>query len=343
MNSKELNCDIKTNNKIAIIGAGPVGLFASYVCGMLGMKCVIFEHREHVGGQCSALYPEKMIYDLPGILGIKAQDLINRLLGQAQAFNATISTNACITKLTHNDHHVFVNETPFKAAIIACGFGACMPNKLVLPNAAKFEEQQIFYNINNTTIFKDKKVVILGGGNSAVDWALHLANIASQVDIVHRRDLFSAFPASVEAMERTPNLHIHNNYILAELIEENNHLTAVKLNSRADTKILQTDYVIACYGLKNDSSALANFGVDIVEGKIWVDQLNNQTSQNRVYAIGDIAFAANKTKLFSILCGFNESVLAANDIYKRFFETDQAKSTKITHSSDMIINFKNNL
>lgn len=327
------NITLKHNSgEIAIIGAGPVGLFQAYACGVLNIPVSLFENRSQLGGQCSALYPEKLIYDVPGFTAISGQQLIDNLVEQINIFKPTIHLNTHIHSLKTQEDYVLVNDLPFKAAIIACGFGACVHTKLALDNADQFENKNIFYDTFPDVTEKD--VIVLGGGNSAIDWALHIATKAQNVHIVHRRD-FTAFPSSVKQMEQHENLHIHTYHLPHKIIHEHNNFIGLEIASKDQSRIIKSDYVFPFYGMKSDSRALAQFGVQLIHtngnDKIMVNAETMETSSKRIYAIGDIAHSTTKTKLFSILSGFNEAAIAANHISQHIYQKAASKK----HSSDL--------
>lgn len=322
---------------VSIIGGGPVGIFASFACGMLGLKSTIFEQNHELGGQCNALYPDKAIYDIPGIPKILAKDLISQLSIQSDQFKPTINLNSGISNISHSDEGITINNVRSKALIISAGFGACIPNKLAFENAAKYENKQIFYHVKDPSIFIGKKVVILGGGNSAADWAIHMCEIAEKVIMIHRRDAFSAFASSVEQFNHyiaKGKLVLFNSTTINSLLESDSlTLIGLEINSKTEgIKQIDLDHIIACYGMKSDLSALKNFNVEMSKDKILIDPLTQLTSLKQVYAVGDIAYSQTKTKLFSILSGFYECTIAANHI----FQTLGGNLNKLSHSSDLL-------
>lgn len=376
----EANMNSSTDNhNVCIIGGGPVGIFAGFAASMLGLKPTIFEKSNILGGQCNALYPDKMIYDIPGIPSIKAKDLISKLEEQFHKHvNAEVNkslnyqqpkiylnTEICSITINQNTKnqsdkssfrvHTTSNinsvATDFHSIIIAAGFGACIPNRISLPTAEKYENKQIFYNVTDDQMFAGKRVIILGGGNSAADWALHMCNIASEVTLIHRRDALTAFASSVSAFKphlESGKLTFHNSTLLVDILENTNledrdleqkeldTLTGIKVNKQGTELDLHCDYIIACYGMKSDLSSVLNFNLDMhkdIHGdqKILVDN-NCQTSKPGIYAVGDIAYSEQKTKLFSILSGFYECTVASNHIYK----TLGFNPHKLMHSSDIL-------
>ena len=316
MRNTAQSCDV------AIIGAGPVGLFAVFECGMLDMGCHVFDALPAVGGQCSALYPEKPIYDIPGYPRIDAAELVDRLLEQAAPFAPTFHLGQPITGLAATDSG-FVVETgrgaqvAAGAVVIAAGAGAFGPNRPPLAGIEAFEERSVFYLVRRSEDFRGRRVVIAGGGDSAVDWALALADIAEQVIVVHRRARFRAAPQSAARLQRLAEdgrIELVIPYQLHALEGAGGQLSAVIVADLAgETRRLAADRLLPFFGLATDLGPLAAWGLDLDHNRITVDPATCATSLPGVFAIGDIAAYPGKLKL--ILSGFAEAALAAHAIH----------------------------
>lgn len=309
---------------LVIIGAGPAGLFAIFEAGMLKIKSHIIDSLEIIGGQCSALYPEKPIYDIPAHPKILASSLIGQLEAQAQPFNPTYHLNQQVEKLTKNDDGSFLVETSkgtkihCKAIIIAGGCGAFGPNRPPLDKIEEFEGKSVFYSIRSKNDFKDKKVVIAGGGDSAVDWALNLSEIASKVYVVHRRDKFRCAPDSAQKLKELTNsgkIELVVPYQLSGLKGENGMISSVLVKDFDNNeKELEADYLLPFFGLSMELGPIANWNLNLQKSHIEVEQKNMKTSIDGIYAVGDIATYENKLKL--ILTAFSECATACHEIYK---------------------------
>lgn len=309
---------------VAIIGAGPVGLFAVFECGMVGLKCHVIDSLEQIGGQCTALYPEKPIYDIPAYPEIAASDLIEQLEKQAAPFNPTYHLNQQIVSVSNNDASVILRtskgmEIKAKALIIAGGAGAFGPNKPPLENLETYEGRSVFYMVRKKQDFSGKNIVIAGGGDSAVDWALSLAPIAKSVRLVHRRDKFRAAPESVSklhAMADEGRIDLVTPYQLKSLEGDNGQLSAVHIaDMEGNVRILEADVLLPFYGLAMELGPIAEWGLTLDHHHIQVDPTTCRTNKDNIYAVGDIAAYKNKMKF--ILTGFSEAAFAAHDIYKK--------------------------
>lgn len=312
---------------IVIVGAGPSGLFSIFEAGMLKMKCHVIDTLENIGGQCSALYPEKPIYDIPAHPKVLASELVELLEAQASPFHPTYHLNQQVQKITKNNDGSFLVETSrnikiqCKAIIIAAGCGAFGPNRPPLENIESFEGKSIFYSIRNKKEFTNKKVVIAGGGDSAVDWAISLAEIAQKVFVVHRRDKFRCAPESANKLKKLADegkIEMVIPYQLEALEGSNSQLNKVVVKDFDNNiKKLDADYLLPFFGLAMELGPIANWGLAINKNHIEVDRATMQTSQPGIYAVGDIAHYPHKLKL--ILTGFAECASACHDIFKIVF------------------------
>ena len=309
---------------LVIIGAGPTGLFSIFEAGMLKIKTHVIDTLEVIGGQCSALYPEKPIYDIPAHPKILASDLILQLEEQAKPFNPTYHLNQRVDEVKKNDDQTFTITTSkntkinCKAIIIAAGCGAFGPNRPPLNDIEKFEGKSIFYSVRSKAEFAGKNVVIAGGGDSAVDWAINLAEIANQVFVIHRRDKFRCAPESADRMKKLVDenkIELVTPFQLDGLKGNNGKLSAVLVKDFSNNiREIPADYLFPFFGLAMELGPIANWGLVLHKNNIEVDASTMQTSQAGIYAIGDIATYKNKLKL--ILNGFAEAATACHDIYK---------------------------
>lgn len=317
--------DIPTSD-VAIIGAGPVGLFAVFQCGMLGLSCAVIDSLPEIGGQCTALYPEKPIYDIPGFPSVAAGDLIARLEEQAKPFNPRYFLGqqvVSLQKVANSD--IWRLETSAgttihaRAVIIAAGAGAFGPNRPPLPGIESYEGRSVFYMVRRREDFRGKRVVIAGGGDSAVDWALSLAGVAAKLMVVHRRDSFRAAPESVAQMRALTDSGMIEMVVphqLHALEGANGQLSAVVTRDLdGGERRLEADILLPFFGLAASLGPIADWGIDVAQHHIPVDPATAETSLPGVYAIGDIAAYSNKLKL--ILTGFAEAAQAGHAIYAR--------------------------
>ncbi len=312
------------NTDLVIIGAGPAGLFSVFEAGMLKIKAHVIDTLEVIGGQCQALYPEKPIYDIPAYPKILASDLIHRLEEQAKPFEPVYHLNQRVEKLEKNSDKTFTittsknNKITCKAVIIAAGCGAFGPNRPPLTNLEEFEGKSVFYAVRSKAEFADKNVVIAGGGDSAVDWTLSLAEIAKKVYVVHRRDKFRCAPESADRMKKLAEegkIELVIPFQLEALKGENGKLSEVLVKDfEGAIKSLPADYLLPFFGLAMELGPIASWGLTLHKHNIEVDPATMQTSEAGIYAVGDIATYKNKLKL--ILTGFAEVAAACHDIYK---------------------------
>jgi thioredoxin reductase (NADPH) len=308
---------------IAIIGAGPVGLFAIFQCGMLKMRCHVIDTLEGIGGQCTALYPEKPIYDIPAYPSIDAADLIAKLEAQAAPFNPTYHLGQRVDGLqqTENGWRLTTSTGTVieaKAVMIAAGCGAFGPNRPPLDGLEAYEGHSVFYMVTRKEVFRGKRVVIAGGGDSAVDWAVSLADIAAHVSVVHRRAKFRAAPETISQLERLArerdNVELVIPYQLHGLEGDGNQLTAVHVATlEGEVRRLPADVLLPFFGLAMELGAIATWGLGLEMNHIAVDPATMQTSMVGIFAVGDIVTYPNKLKL--ILCGFSEAAMAAHAAY----------------------------
>ena len=312
---------------IVVIGAGPAGLFTVFQAGMLKMKCHVIDSLEIIGGQCTALYPEKPIYDIPAHPKVLASELIELLEAQANPFAPVYHLNQQVQTIVQNPDQTFTvgtsknNQIICKAIVIAAGCGAFGPNRPPLANLESYEGKSVFYAIKNKAEFADKKVVIAGGGDSAVDWAINLADVAKKIMLVHRRDKFRCAPDSTDKLEKLVKqgkIELIIPYQLHSLQGENGILQQVGVVDFSQKVLhLDADYLLPFFGLAMELGPVVKWGLNLHKNHIAVNQATMQTSQPSIYAVGDIAHYPAKLKL--ILTGFAEVASACHDIFKIVF------------------------
>lgn len=312
---------------VIIIGAGPVGLFAAFQAGMLGMKSCIIDTLGFVGGQCSALYPEKPIYDIPAHPQISGSDLISQLKKQADVFNPEYFLDQQVVSLKklENGFEVITSKNVkifAKVVIIAAGCGAFGPNRPPLENINEYENKSIFYSVNKIEDFRNKKIAIAGGGDSAIDWCLSLANIASKIYLIHRRDKFRCLPESsrqLAILVEEGKVEMVVPYQLSSIEGINGLLSKLYVEDMAgNTKSLDIDVLLPFFGLKMSLGPILEWGLNIESNHIKVNNSNYETNIPGIYAVGDIASYDGKIKL--ILTGFAECASALHHSYSRVFD-----------------------
>ncbi len=326
------------DTEVAIIGAGPVGLFAVFELGMLKIRCHVVDALGEIGGQCAALYPEKPIYDIPGFPSVNGEDLIKNLARQAAPFAPVYHLGQQVVSLTaqrspSTEHTVNGEPSTVKlwqlttdkgtvirarAVIIAAGCGAFGPNRPPLAGIESYEGTSVHYLVTQREQFRDKTLVIAGGGDSAVDWANSLGELAKKIYVVHRRDKFRAMPESVarmKALEAAGKIEMVVPYQLAGLEGDGTRLSAVTVATLGgQTRQLQADHLLAFFGLSMDLGPIASWGLNLHLNHITTHPTTAETNTPGIFAIGDIATYEHKLKL--ILCGFSEAAFAAHAIYK---------------------------
>ena len=316
---------------VVIVGAGPVGLFAVFELGMLGLRARLVDSLAGVGGQCQALYPEKPIYDIPGYPRILAGELIERLAEQAAPFKPGYHLEQRVEQLHPlggGRYRVVTSagtEIDCGAVIVAAGVGAFGPNRPPLDGLRDYESQGpgagVHYLVSRREDFRDKRLVIAGGGDSALDWTLSLSELARKIYVVHRRDKFRAAPESVREMRRLADdpgspVELVVPYQLHGLDGSDGRLTGVDVATLdGDVRRLEADALLPFFGLSMNLGPIAEWGLDLERGSVKADPATCETSTSGIYAIGDIATYPGKLKL--ILSGFSEAALAAHAIYAR--------------------------
>ncbi|WP_411274939.1 NAD(P)/FAD-dependent oxidoreductase [Daejeonella sp.] len=324
------------NTDICIIGAGPVGLFSVFEAGLLKMRCHLIDTLPQVGGQLSEIYPHKPIYDIPGYPDIKAQELVDRLMEQIAPFDPGFTLGERVeTLVTQDDGSYLVGTNDgtivhAKVVVIAGGLGCFEPRKPEIEGLLDFEGKGVEYMVKNPEHFRDKKVILAGGGDSALDWTIFLSDIAEQVTLIHRGDTFRGAPDSAEKVHELANKGKINLVLQSNLlsVSGNGHLKKVSYLGRDKVTVSQeTDYLIPLFGLSPKLGPIGNWGLNIDKSAIEVNTFDYSTNIERIYAIGDINTYPGKLKL--ILCGFHEAALMVQSAFKHVYP-DQKLSFKYT-------------
>ena len=315
---------IKTD--ILIIGAGPTGLFAVFEAGLLKLKCHLIDALPQPGGQCSEIYPKKPIYDIPAFPEVLAGDLVDNLMKQIEPFQPgfTLGERAeTIEKLQDGTFLVTTHKgTKHNAPIVAIagGLGSFEPRKPILENLSLFEDKGVDYMIKEPEKYRDKNVVLAGGGDSALDWSIFMANVAKRVTLIHRRNEFRGALDSVEKVQELKNLGKIELITPAEIVGliGQEKLEAVTIHKDGEDFSKECDYFIPLFGLAPKLGPIANWGLEIDNNAIKVNNaLDYQTNIPGIYAIGDVNTYPGKLKL--ILCGFHEATLMCQSAYQHIF------------------------
>lgn len=312
---------IKTD--ILIIGAGPTGLFTVFEAGLLKLKCHILDALPQAGGQLSELYPKKPIYDIPGFPEVLAGDLVNNLMEQIKQFEPGFTLGERAETIDKQDDGSFIvtsnKGTKFHASVVAIagGLGSFEPRKPLIQDIEFYEKKGVKYFIKNPEKFRNKSVVIAGGGDSALDWSIFLSNIASEVTLIHRRNEFRGALDSVEKVQELKNAGKIKLITPAEVVGLNGaeHLESIDIEQNGAHRTIPTDYFIPLFGLTPKLGPIANWGLEIEKNAIKVNNaLDYQTNIPGIFAIGDVNTYPGKLKL--ILCGFHEATLMCQAAYQ---------------------------
>lgn len=312
---------IKTD--ILIIGAGPTGLFTVFEAGLLKLKCHLIDALPQPGGQCSEIYPKKPIYDIPGFPEILAGDLTKNLIEQGKQFEPGFTLGERAETIEKQDDGSFIvttnKGTKHQAPVVAIagGLGSFEPRKPTIEGVENYEDKGIEYFIKDPEVYRNKRVVISGGGDSALDWSIFLANVASEVTLIHRRNEFRGALDSVEKVTELKALGKINLITPSEVtgLIGKDKLEAVVITTEGEETILETDHFIPLFGLSPKLGPIADWGLEIEKNAIKVDNsLNYQTNIPGIFAIGDVNIYPEKLKL--ILCGFHEATLMCQAAYR---------------------------
>jgi thioredoxin reductase len=324
---------------IVIIGAGPAGLFGAFYAGMRQMKTKVIDALEQPGGQLAVLYPEKYIYDCPGFPKVLAKDLVRYLVEQASRFNPTMVLGERVMTL-EKENGIFKLGTDKgnfhygKTVLITAGVGAFSPNRLDAPGVAQYENKGVFYFVRDKSLFKDKRILIVGGGDSAVDWALNMVGWASKITLVHRRDQFRAHEESVAELFKSP-VEVKLFYEVKEVIGDGSKVTGAVIfdnRTKEETRI-DVDAILVNIGFRADLGPIKNWGL-VIEGREIRTNGKMETNIAGVYAAGDIAGQVDSVKLNLIATAFAQAAIAVN-VAKNFI--DPTSRVFPGHSSEMSI------
>lgn len=309
---------------VIIIGAGPCGLFSVFEAGLLKMKCHLVDYLPIPGGQCAEIYPKKPIYDIPGYPSVLAGDLITNLMKQIEPFHPEFTLGERAETIERLDGGRFRVTTHRGTSIegstilIAGGLGCFEPRKPMIGNIADFEDRGVEYIIRDPEFYRGKRVIIGGGGDSALDWTIVLADIASEVTLVHRSQSFRAAPDSVskaQALADAGKIRMHTDAQVAGLIGDGQLQRVVVERNDKSTFEMDVDHFIPLFGLSPKLGPIADWGLSLDKNAINVDPTTYRTNVEGIYAVGDISEYPNKLKL--ILCGFHEAAVALNVEYQR--------------------------
>ena len=320
---------METKTDIVIVGAGPVALFTVFEAGLLGLECVLIDNLDKVGGQCSELYPGKPIYDIPGVPFQTAQEHVDALLEQIKPFNYKVHLNQRVNsiapikdgdisswKVTTSENNSFIAKSLF----IAAGAGSFEPRRPPnIEDPDRFLEKGISYAVRDKNLYKDKNLVIFGGGDSALDWTVELADITKSLKLVHRREAFRGVPnteAQMRELVETGQVDLKTPFVIEELIYDKK-ITGVSLKN-FETKEIETiecDEILFLFGLNKKLGPIVDWNLELADKKISVDTEKFQTSTEGIFAVGDINDYPGKLDL--ILCGFHETTLAVQEAFRR--------------------------
>ena len=314
----------KINTDVLIIGAGPVGLFTVFELGQLGMKSCVVDSLEDIGGQCTALYPDKPIYDIPAYPSVTAGELINNLKKQIDPFKPILLMNQKVNELKkHKDFYSVKTSTnniiESKCIIIAAGNGAFGPNKPPLKNIDSFENKTIFYHIRDKSKFRKKTIAIAGGGDSAVDWAIELSKTSKKIFFIHRRNKLRAIPQNVEILydlENEGKIEMMIPYQLDSIEGKNGIIDHLIIkNMDEEKKKLEVDYFLPFFGLSTNLGPIKDWELELEKNILKVKQETCETNLNGIFAIGDVCSYPGKLKL--ILTGFSEAAIASHNCFNK--------------------------
>lgn len=326
----------KIRTDLCIIGAGPVGLFAVFEAGLQKMRCHVVDVLPHVGGQLAEIYPKKPIYDIPGLPEVNAQQLIDNLSRQIAPFKPTFTLGERVKKVRQLENGTFEITTSdltgiqCKAVVIAGGLGCFEPRKPAIVNLDQYEGKGVLYMIKDPEIFRNKRLVLAGGGDSALDWTIHLATLAKHVTLIHRSATFRGAHDSADKVNALAKSGKIDLILSADLqaIQGNGFVKSVScIDHEKHVRTIETDYLIPLFGLSPKLGPISEWGLELEKHAIRVNSLDYSTSVPGIYAIGDINTYPGKLKL--ILCGFHEAAIMAHSAFK-FVYPDQKPNFKYT-------------
>ena len=326
---------------VVIIGAGPVGLFAVFELGLLDMKCDVIDILDKPGGQCAELYPDKPIYDIPGIPEISGGELTKSLLEQIKPFNPEFHLSTIVSELKqiNNDLWEVVTDSDkifhTKVIVIAAGGGSFQPKKPPIDGIDDYEGKSVFYSIKNIEKFFNKEIAIVGGGDSALDWALTLHKKSKNLTLIHRRKEFRAAPDTVNKVmklidDRSINFELGQ---VKELVGSDGQLNKIICKDKEEEKEIKCEAMLPFFGLTMKLGPVANWGLNLEQNLIKVNTETFETNQKGIFAIGDINYYPGKLKL--ILCGFHEGALMAQKAHQYIYPDKKVIFQYTTSSSNL--------
>ena len=326
---------IKTD--VVIVGAGPVGLFAVHQLGIKGLKSEVIDNLDKAGGQCIELYPDKPIYDIAGIPECTGEELTNNLLDQIKPFKTNFHFNERVQEINSEGDNWIIKTSQNKVfsspnIIIAGGVGSFEPRRLSVKDAEKYEGKNIFYSISDKNMFKNKKISIFGGGDSALDWALELSKIA-KVTLIHRREEFRGTPHTLNQIKKEGKVDIKTKFQISSINGKNDiESINIKNDDGKETEV-KTDYILSFFGLIMKLGPITEWGLNMDKKTIKVNTENFETNKKGIFAIGDICTYPGKLKL--ILSGFHEGALASVECFKRARPNEKYRFEFTTSSKEI--------
>ena len=326
---------IKTD--VVIVGAGPVGLFAVHQLGIKGLKSEVIDNLDKAGGQCIELYPDKPIYDIAGIPECTGEELTKNLLDQIKPFKTNFHFNERVQEINSEGDNWIIKTSQNKVfsspnIIIAGGVGSFEPRRLSVKDAEKYEGKNIFYSISDKNMFKNKKISIFGGGDSALDWALELSKIA-KVTLIHRREEFRGTPHTLNQIKKEGKVDIKTKFQISSISGKNNiESINIKNDDGKETEV-KTDYILSFFGLIMKLGPITEWGLNMDKKTIKVNTENFETNKKGIFAIGDICTYPGKLKL--ILSGFHEGALASVECFKRARPNEKYRFEFTTSSKEI--------
>ena len=326
---------------VVIIGAGPVGLFAVFELGLLDMKCDVIDILDKPGGQCAELYPDKPIYDIPGIPEISGGELTKSLLEQIKPFNPKFHLSTIVSELKqiNNDLWEVVTDSDkifhTKVIVIAAGGGSFQPKKPPIDGIDDYEGKSVFYSIKNIEKFFNKEIAIVGGGDSALDWALTLHKKSKNLTLIHRRKEFRAAPDTVNKVMKLIDDGSINFELgqVKELVGSDGQLSKIICKDKEEEKEIKCEAMLPFFGLTMKLGPVANWGLNLEQNLIKVNTETFETNQKGIFAIGDINYYPGKLKL--ILCGFHEGALMAQKAHQYIYPDKKVIFQYTTSSSNL--------
>ncbi len=322
-----------------IVGAGPVGLFAVFELGLLNIHCHLIDNLDKVGGQCAELYPEKPIYDIPSRPVVTGQELTDELIKQINPFKPKFHLNQQVDKIDKSEYGWIVETSvgvkiEAKCIIIAAGAGSFVPRKPPIENIDQFENKNVFYAVRNKSMFENKKLLIAGGGDSALDWTNELSK-SSNVTLIHRRKEFRAAPDSVGRMQELESQGKVSflKGTIKNIKRGSENKIVISYQSDENINDIEVDYLLPFFGLKMELGPISSWGLNLHENLIKVDTEKFETSTKSIFAIGDINWYPGKLKL--ILSGFHEAALMAQECFKYCYPDKKNKFQYTTSSKEL--------